>query len=251
MRVLVRYSTTRRNLELFKRIAAQFKPSHRPFTAYSIYIHRKTGEMCVVDELLDGDKENWKLLTLFISSQTEGGKSPVEVIEKTRKYSEFLISDLKPHAYAILAETIRALGNVVKHIDHGDNLDEQLATELSHLQCQLIVKDQDLLLQLWCSTNRAGAEKILLSMPIGTYLFRKDPYIQDLENKMHEKNCHFVTLTYLAEDRQVVDKTLVERNGEWFEYDDALSFLHKTGYRNLSELLQSFGKTLQRGIEEQ
>ena len=48
-------------------------------------------------------------------------------------------------------------------------------------------KDRNILNDAWHDANRMQAESLLEGKPVGTYLFRKDPYAAILEKQLEEQ----------------------------------------------------------------
>ena len=103
------------------------------------------------------------------------------------------------------------------------------------------MEDQLLLQKAWRKVKREEAEEILLSKPVGTYLFRKDHYASCLEEilagaKQADLKCY--TLAFLDTDYQVRERTVVSFKGKWLFYDDDPS-LEEPSFISLEELLKS------------
>lgn len=111
-----------------------------------------------------------------------------------------------------------------------------------HINAEANPTDQNVLFQAWHYMDRMQAENLLLDKPVGTYLFRKDPYAGLLEQEL-EKQLGFklkcFTLTYSKQDQQICDCTILHANGVWQIYDDDPS-LNQRNFSSLVELLNTF-----------
>lgn len=107
-----------------------------------------------------------------------------------------------------------------------------------------------LLHDAWFAISRDEAEKMLLKLSEGSYLFRKDPFAGCLEElvlgaKKEAVRCY--TLTYLDHSRQVRDLTIVHWKDHWMFYDDDPT-LSGDYFRSFDELLDSMGGALKKPI---
>lgn len=93
--------------------------------------------------------------------------------------------------------------------------------------------------RLWYPCNRYVAEEKLLDQPVGSYLFRKDPFAAVLEQQLcveHHETISLWTMSVLSAEKQCSDYTLVLKGGKWQIYNDDVSLTQDT-FDSLTALL--------------
>ncbi len=128
-----------------------------------------------------------------------------------------------------------------------------LASDLRELAYFAIPEktDQSLLKEAWMEATRVEAEKWLQKAQAGSYLFRKDPFaacLQELLSRARKESVQCLTLTYIDEEEQVHDITIVQCEERWMFYDDDPT-LKGDDFPSLTDLLLSLGGTLSQPLK--
>jgi len=103
-----------------------------------------------------------------------------------------------------------------------------------------LLERHHLLKEAWHPVTREGAEALLESQEVGTFLFRQDEYAALLEGEFQG---HCITLSYVEEEGKVVDATLVEKKGRWSLFDGDPE-LRGDSFSTLGGLLESLPQKL-------
>lgn len=203
-----------RNMRLFKQFMQ--KTGKDKGKIVTLFLSRRTGIFNKTDQFPRDSKE-WKIVHLKI-----GGDIPFELEEP------FAFSEFQDRAIHTVTETFKLLNT---------------AKELSDVEFVMPgpLSGEDLLNAAWYDISRLGAEDLLLSKPVGTYLFRQDDYTKILEKKLRVEKQHAmrcVTLTFLEPNEKITEKTLVQDGDRWSIYDDDPT-LEERAYPSLDALLES------------
>jgi len=198
-------------LEVFERVKHQ--QGKRP-TRFRCWVDQKTGEMRFLKEDQSGNIEgkNWK--ELYVNLFYDPSTKQVSFIESHPEAVGF-----DPKAFRVFQETLLGI--------------KKLETE-EH--CSIKVVDYLLMNRIWYPVDRLAAETLLLTQPIGTYLFRKDEYASLLEDLLDQDDVSFCTLSVVLAHHKCSDYTLVHRKGKWQIYNDDLSF-QKRSFSSLGQLI--------------
>jgi hypothetical protein len=101
--------------------------------------------------------------------------------------------------------------------------------------------ERNLVHDAWYSVDRIGAENLLSGKPLGAYLFRRDLFAKELEDRLNEESMSPIsclTLTYSDEEGKISEKTLVCKEGKWLIYDDDPT-LSEVGYDTVKQLIEN------------
>jgi hypothetical protein len=150
-------------------------------------------------------------------------------------------------AFHIIQETLHVINALCLQLKSSGGLDAKISA-IARVAIDATTSSQNkrILIDAWHFVDRMGAEDLLLSKPVGTYLFRKDSYADILEQQLKQqmnKKIRCFTLTYSGPNLKISDLTLVEVDGSWQVYNDDPS-LEQTAYSELQELLGQFKRRL-------
>ena len=247
MKVVILDKQVRKNIALFKHlIHRQAEKTDKFFQTarkvYQGYINCKTGEMRFADleeEALTG--KEWKAITIQLHPTEEGAFEVVATNDET----QFNCSELTPEGYALLSKTLHVLNQIAFDPKRGRNpfwiLKQVAILDLGEGEEEKI--KSEFILAAWHNVDRLGAEELLVSKKIGTYLFRKSYFAQILESVLNttlSSPAQCLTLTYRASDEKIGETTLVFHNDQWLIFDDDLMLLGKR-FGTIQELLNQLG----------
>lgn len=250
MKIAILDKRVRRNIALFKHlIERQAEKRKRLFQlekkAYPAYIHRKTGELRFSQlEKKDFPKEEWKPIIIQLRPEEEGA---FEVI--VGDHEEYFDCDqLAPDAYCLLSKTLHILNQLSYDPKQGKN-PIWVLRQLTNLDFEMTEEEEgrrSLIYEAWHNVNRLQAEHLLSGMPIGTYLFRKDEFSKNLEERLNEDfsvPILCITLTYSEWNKKISEKTLVFKDEMWLFYNNDPE-LAGLSYNTVKELLETMGDLL-------
>ena len=248
MRFKIQDAPVRQNVELFLEILRRSKqklhhkkvPSEKIFKAW---LHRETGELSFADmttEALFLAKEEWKAVDISYRYDPQKGEIVFMIEEREAPLKGFRCDDLAPIAFNTARETMRILNTICQNLKGPSDLDTKMAV-LTKLKIDGSVSpiDRNILFDAWHHVDRIGAEALLLDKPVGTYLFRRDPYSEILEQQLHNQHkrpIKCLTLTFSQPNKKISDITLIHYNGGWQYYDDDPSLENKS-FQDLQDLL--------------
>ncbi len=199
-------------------------------------LHRETG---VLENVPVHLKRNFVLVQLHLDLDKH------DVYITGPKEAVFELKKLNKMSAHIMDETFHLLKQALRHIHD--------LRELSHLPLDPsmdVIKGRSILHEAWHALGREDAERVLLGMPPGTYLFRKDVFAKGLEMILtgaKKMRIRCFTLTYVDQKGQVRDRTVIHWNERWLFYDDDPT-LSGDYYLSLEELLQSMKAALKRPL---
>lgn len=212
---------------------------------YNAWLHLETGQLRFAQLAGESEyleKKQWKPVRFtFQYNPTEG--EIAFLLDEGEKDLAFHGKDLSPAALQILQKTMKVFTELGKKLKGPSDLDTKMAV-LFKLAILPATSDhaRNLMIDLWQNADRMQAESLLAGKPVGTYLFRKDPYAAILEEQLKgalSKEVHCFTLTYSQEDSQISDCTIVHVDGGWQIYNDDPS-LQMPPFSDLKELVASF-----------
>jgi len=257
MKIKVQNPSVRHNVALFKQLLEKVdtvspKPSSLEATGvktFHAFVHRMTGDLAF-PELAQEKKllhdKTWKPMTLSLI--VEEKETTFEVEEEGKIPSAFRYDDLFPAARRILAETIHVLNTVAKQVGEPKSLDllcKKIA-QLSIEELSFSIPGKDIVHEAWHQLDRIETEKLLLTQPVGTFLFRKGEYTATLSEELQQKHPEEIrcfTLSYLEPEDKIVDLTIVKKGDRWFIYNDDPS-LPEPSYPSIQGLLESLKAVL-------
>lgn len=254
MKIMVLDKLVRHNLTLFKHlIHRQAENRERYFQvarkSYKAFINVKTGELRF-EELEEKPLTSREWCPLVIQLRPDG-EGAFEVLEDEGKDS-FNCGLLEPKAYALLTKTMHILNQLSYDPKHGKN-PFWVLRHVAHIDFLLSEQEEgerSLIHSAWHSVDRNEAEALLLKMPPGTYLFRKDSFaglLEDAINESRSQPISCITLTYREWEEQIAEKTLVYCDEQWMLYNDDPS-LSGPRFSSIKELLASLGDALNRPL---
>lgn len=248
MRVKILDAPVRQNIELFLDILRQAKqkekkrsiPSEKIFNAW---LNRETGQLLFAEiskESLFLAREEWKPVEISYMYDPQKGEIVFLIQEREVPLKGFRSDDITQLAYKIMRETMMLLNSISKNLKGPSDLETkmnvlfklQIDGSMSHV-------DRNILIDAWHSVDRMGAETLLKNKPVGTYLFRRDPFSEILEQQLierHNKPIKCFTLTFSQPKKMISDITLIHYDGKWQSYDDDPS-LKRQAFQDLQDLL--------------
>lgn len=250
MRVQIIDAPVRQNVEIFLNILRRVNqkkssalPTEKDFPAW---VHRNTGELRFE---ADGNKKHsfspteWKVVKISYYYTPKTGEIWFCIEEPGAQEEGFHTDDLDPLAFQIMRDTMKVFNEICRRLKGPSGLDAKMAV-VNKLQVQGPGTniDRNILIGAWHFVDRKGAEELLWKKPVGSYLFRKDPYVKILEQELtrqHHKEIKCITLTYLEPHRKITDLTLVHVDHGWQIYNDDPS-LKQRSYSELEDLLVQF-----------
>lgn len=219
--VIVQHPSVYQNIMTLLKVLKSQQLKKERYLKISCYCNPKTGElrshrsaaMITIDISFDMDHQS-------ITWQTEGEEP------------------LSFQARAHLIEMAQILNKAFRRIDHLE--------QLTHLDWRGPTdpkEGEQMLKEALYDISREEAEQILLQQPVGTFLFRRDPYaitLQEILKRGLKRSIHCYTLTYLDFERIVRDRTIIFCHHKWTFYDDDPTLSGPT-WDSIKELLKSLG----------
>jgi hypothetical protein len=255
MRIKILNKPVRQNVELFLQILRRVKqkqvqkslPSQKVFVAW---LNRETGQLLFAETAEESQflqKREWKPISFSYRYDVISGEIEFFVQEADEKQQVFHSDDMAPSAFRILQETMKIFHEISQKLNGPSDFDTKISV-LSKLSIDAEVShiDRNILIDAWHHADRTQAESLLLDRPVGTYLFRKDPYAEVLEEQLERqlrKKINCFTLTYSQENRKISDCTLVHFEGIWEIYNDDPSLKQKK-FPDLKDLVSSMKDVL-------
>jgi len=253
MRVKIVDTPVRENVEIFlgllrrakQKLPQETTPSEKIFSAW---LNRESGQLVfteVESESLATD--DWKPVEISYRFDPQTEEIHFLMEERESPIQGFCWEDLAPAAYSIFRETMSVLNNMCRQLKGPSDLD----TKISVLTKVIIESspshpERNLIIETWHAVDRFGAEALLMDKPIGSYLFRRDPFCEILEQQlqgMHQMAIKCFTLSYSQPNKKFSDFTIVHCNGKWQCYNDDPS-LQQPSFDHLTELLAQWKELL-------
>jgi hypothetical protein len=184
-------------------------------------------------------KKQWKPVDISYRYDPQEGEISFLIEERESPLKGFRSDDLAPFAFNILRNTMQKLGDISDRLKGPSNLETKMAVLFKMTIDGSVSHDRNVLIDAWHSVDRMGAEDLLMNKPVGTYLFRKDPFSEILEEELsiqRGKEIKCITLTFSQPNQKISDLTLVHDEKGWQCYDDDPS-LSNAAYRDLHDLL--------------
>jgi hypothetical protein len=250
MRIKILDEPVRQNIEVFLQIMRRVKqkqleknlPNEK---AFSVWLNRETGQLFFSDIREESEflgKKEWKQIEFSYLYEPISGEVHFLVKETGEKFALFKSDDLAPSAFRILRETMRILGELSERLKGPSDLNTKFSvlTKMT-IDAGVSHADRNVIIDCWHHVDRLEAEALLEGLPIGTYLFRRDPYADILEDQL-EKQLHIkvkcFTLTFSGENHKISDLTVVHVDGAWEFYDDDPS-LEQKRFHEIKDLMAS------------
>jgi hypothetical protein len=248
MRVKIVDVPVRQNIELFLDLLRRSKqklqhraiPSEKMFKAW---LNRETGQLLFAEVAKESaflDKEGWKPVDISYRYDPQTGEIAFLIEEREEPLKGFRCDDLTPIAFNIVRDTMKMLNSICQSLKGPSDLATKMAV-LTKLTIEGSVShvDRNILIDAWHPVDRFGAEELLNEKPVGTYLFRRDPFSVILEQQLCEqlrKPVKCFTLTFSELNKKISDITLVHYEKKWQYYNDDPS-LRNRSFQELSDLL--------------
>lgn len=227
MQLKIENETVRRNIEIFKVIlkrSAQKKQEGKS-CVYKAFIHRVRGEIRFSEmDPADLQEKEWQPIAFSFSLPHDTHSC----FDCKVDLEEQLVLDSQ--AMGVLKETIKTMQFIARFLPKINHLPAVLL-EFSQLNLDSFLDHlatKDIIHEAWHQMDRVGCEKVLLSHPPGTFLFRKDVYAAILEEQLQDalsQEIKCITLSYVDTLKRVRDLTLVRRAEGWLFYNDDPSLL--------------------------
>jgi len=243
MRVKILDVPVRENVELFLEILRMSKqraiPSEKIFEAW---LNRDTGQLLFAEE--DASrflaKKQWKPVDISYRYDPEQGEIAFLIEERQMPLKGFQCDDLTPFALNVIRSTMKKLNDISVNLKGPSNLETKMAVLFKlTIDMGASVQDRNVLIDAWHHVDRIEAEALLFDQPIGTYLFRRDPFSKILQEQLcvqHGKEIKCITLTFSQPNNKISDLTLVHDEKGWQQYNDDPSLSNVT-YQDLQDLL--------------
>jgi hypothetical protein len=249
MKVVVLDKRVRQNLVLFRHLIHRnaekmsrfFKKAKK---TYNAFVNCQTGEMRFSETEMTKGKD-WAPIVIQLRPNAEGGA--FEVITPEGEES-FVCERFSKEAYALFTKTIHILNQIAFDPKHRKN-PFFILRQIAHVDFVLSEEEEgqrNLIHEAWHNVNRVEAEQLLKREKPGTYLFRKDEFAQELEDRFNEESedpITCITLTWWDLKGRVIDKTLIYRDGNWQFYHDDI-WLGGQTFGTVKELLASMSNRL-------
>jgi hypothetical protein len=239
VRVDVSSEVLRSNLELLKQLINRIeKHPSQEIGDVEAFVEISSGSLI---PSLEFKPEELRWRAIQIRWVTDGMESGFfEIYEKSKEGKVlFHRGDFSSEANHILSETMRTINRIISSRISEIGFEKAIH---SLKQMQFVSPDSELFISMYYpSMNRATAEQMLKGQPCGTYLFRKDPFAEILEEELSLRFAEPIlcfTLTSMLDEERVIDFTVVERLGRYQVYNDD-PLLSKPSFSSLINLLQS------------
>ena len=212
--------------------------------SYHAFLNRSTGKLVFVDrytDIAEYDPKKWKELFVDYAYDCFSESFYATACENANVKEAFSLIDLTTIAVKTVKETIELLNALSLRVKGASSDSATKIQALCKLQVDVELGQKNLLVAAWHSVDRVGAEKLLKNEPVGTFLFRQDPFAKMLSDQLSrelKKDIRCITLTFVSARQTVSDITLIHLDHQWRCYDDAL-FCEMQGYFELSDLLKS------------
>lgn len=259
MRIKILDEPVRQNVEQFLKILQrvkqkQIQKASFPEKIFKAWLNRESGQLFfaeVLEESLYIAKKEWKPIEFIYLYDPSTGEIQFFVREAGKEQTVFHSDDLTPISFRILRDTMKIFSEIGERLKGPSDLNTKISVlskmivdnEVSH-------EDRNILLAAWHYVDRMHAESLLSSLPVGTYLFRKDAFADMLEDQLErefQKKIKCFTLTFSQEGRKVSDLTLVHMDGAWQIYDDDPS-LEQKRFFELKDLVNSLNSVLKKPL---
>lgn len=227
MRLKVQEAPVRQNIELFLDLMfrSKEKPKQQKMPKEKIFdawLNCETGQLLFA-ETTQESQTSLKPVRISYSYDPQIGEIVFLMEERQMPEKGFRSGDLSPIAFNIVRETMKML-NEISHTLRGPSDLETKMSVLSKLHIESIShEERNILIDAWHHVDRFEAEELLLEEPAGTYLFRRDPFAEILEEQLQQQlkeplKCF--TLTFSQPHKKISDITLIHYDGGWQYYDD-------------------------------
>ncbi len=239
MRIDVRSEVVRSNLELLKHLIRSASALQKD-ADFEAFVEKSTGGLILASKDIPADGR-WKAIRIrwFASSSPEKGIMEIDEPTQADKTS-FIYTDLTREAREALADTFHTVNHIFSRELRNKTIEEALnileATSISSPGCYILHA-------AFHDIDRQNAEKLLAHSPLGTFLFRDEPYARILEEELSlrfDEPIRCITLTVVGEDRKVFDYTIVDRLGKFQIYNDD-THLEKPAFSSIDDLLANMG----------
>ncbi|MDN3506330.1 MAG: SH2 domain-containing protein [Simkaniaceae bacterium] len=241
MKIVILDKKVHRNLQLFRHlIHRNAEKMHRFFRraqkTYQAYVNCKTGEMRFEEKKKLSD--DWKPILIQLRPSEEGGAFEVETPDAKEV---FPCEDFSKEAYALFTKTMHILNQIAYDPKHRKN-PFFILRQVAHVDFVFSEDEEgrrNFVHEAWHNVDRSEAEFLLKRAKPGTYLFRKDEFAKNLEDRFNEEvtdpiTC--ITLCFRDFDDKICEKTLVFRDEKWQFYNDDIA-LKQESFDTVKELL--------------
>ena len=248
MRVKIEDVPVRENIEICLELMRRTKqksikkafPSEKIFSAW---LNRVSGQLIFAefkDESLYLADDEWKPVEISYLYDPQKGEICFLLEEREAAIKGFRWDDLAPVAQEIFRKTMVVLNEACRRLSGPSDLDTKVTVLIRmDIDSETMPSERNILFEAWHIVDRLGAESLLMERPVGSYLFRRDPFCEILEQQLqelHKKVIKCFTLSYSEPNKKFCDRTLVHCDGKWQCYDDDPS-LQQPSFNELIELL--------------
>lgn len=241
MRIKITDNSVRHNIEAclevlcHDHVRQSWMPTQKVFQAW---LDRQTGQLYFDEKnAQNSGQKKCKQVEFTYSYEPSTGTLKFFIEENV------LVQKEDSHALKILRDTMHVFQDISQKLEGPSDLKTKFSVLTNlHIHAEESPLDRNILFETWHAIDRMQAENLLLDKPVGTYLFRKDPYTEILEQQLEHQlgfRLKCFTLTYSKKDNQICDCTILHANGVWQIYDDDPS-LNQRNFADLQELLQCF-----------
>jgi hypothetical protein len=244
MRIQVDEGPVRENIEVLLNVLShidqEVSAQELSTKVFDAWVNRETGKLFSEGSTSSLGKKDWKQIEICCVYDPEQGEVCFLVEEPTTKKKSFRYDDLTPQALSIIGNTLKVINKAMQRLKGPSDLQTKMSV-MSKIEIDRSGPhaNRNILNEAWHPSDRFQAEAILWDKPTGTYLFRKDPYAEFLEQQLQRqlnKKVMCFTLTYSQADRKFSDLTLVHCEGTWLIYDDDPS-LEQPKFNEIMDLL--------------
>ncbi len=245
MRIKVVDDPARKNVELFLEALRSSKPQGAVQQVFNAWMDSSTGRILFSNPSLEGqssDNTNWKPLLFGYEYDAANGEILFFLNEAGSGKGAFQFEDLAPQALHSLTETMKVFAKISQNLKGPSDFSVKLSVLTKTTIASTFHEETNPRIAIWHHADRMEAETLLKDKPAGTYMLRKDPYADILEEELQNqlgKEVQCITLTYTQEEEKVSDLTLVHFEKAWQVYDDDPE-LEQMKFPDLQTLMASF-----------
>ena len=255
MRLKIQDEPVRQNVEVFLQILRkgpekQVQRSIPEEQVFNAWLNRKTGQFSfakVAEETQHLGQRDWKPVRFMYHYDPARGEISFFVYEAEGKEEVFHSQDLTETAFQVLKKTMKVFGQITQQLKGPSDLNTKISVLAKLIiNAEVPYRDRNVIVDIWHHADRMEAESLLVNLPVGTFLFSKDPFAQVLEEQLERqlgKKVRCYTLTYSQENHKITDLTFVHVDGVWQIYNDDPS-LEQQSFSDLNEMTNSMKSVL-------